>query len=68
MVALSSLPLASAGPINGIVPSVIVLLFWFPYRARVRTLSHERRAVPVPDVFRERVAAFEGDGQDGVTR
>jgi cytochrome c oxidase assembly factor CtaG len=28
------------------VPSVIVLLFWFPYRARVRTLSHERRSVP----------------------
>jgi len=37
---------ASAGPINGIVPSVIVLLCWLPYRARVRTLSHERRAVP----------------------
>ncbi|HUA47832.1 MAG TPA: cytochrome c oxidase assembly protein [Solirubrobacteraceae bacterium] len=43
---LSALPLASAGPINGIVPSVVVLLFWLPYRARVRTLSDERRAVP----------------------
>lgn len=43
---LSALPLASAGPINGIVPSVVVLLCWLPYRARVRTLSHERRAVP----------------------
>jgi cytochrome c oxidase assembly factor CtaG len=45
-VSLSALPLASAGPINGIVPSVVVLLCWLPYRARVRTLSHERRAVP----------------------
>ncbi|MBV9338955.1 MAG: cytochrome c oxidase assembly protein [Solirubrobacterales bacterium] len=38
--------LATAGPVNGIVPSVIVLLCWLPYRARVRALSHERRAVP----------------------
>jgi putative membrane protein len=45
-VALISLPLAGVGPINGIVPSVIVLLCWLPYRARVQTLSHERRAVP----------------------
>jgi putative membrane protein len=37
---------ASAGPINGIVPSVLVLLCWLPYRARVHTLSDERRAVP----------------------
>lgn len=44
---LSALPLASAGPVNGILPSVIVLLCWLPYRARVRTLSHARRAVPV---------------------
>ena len=43
---LISLPVAGAGPINGIVPSVVVLLFWLPYRARVQTLSHERRAVP----------------------
>jgi putative membrane protein len=45
-VSLSALPLASAGPINGVVPSVVVLLCWLPYRARVRTLAHERRAVP----------------------
>ena len=44
--ALVSLPFASAGPINGIVPSVVVLLFWLPYSSRVRTLSNERRAVP----------------------
>ena len=43
---LSALPLASAGPINGIVPSVVVLLCWLPYRARVHALAHERRAVP----------------------
>jgi len=46
-VPLSALPLASAGPINGIVPSVVVLLFWLPYRARVRTLAQHRRPVPV---------------------
>jgi cytochrome c oxidase assembly factor CtaG len=45
-VPLNSLPLASTGLINGIVPPVVVLLCWLPYRARVRTLSHERRAVP----------------------
>jgi putative membrane protein len=45
-VASVSLPFAGAGPINGIVPSVVVLLFWLPYRSRVRTLSNERRAVP----------------------
>jgi putative membrane protein len=38
--------LASAGPINGIVPSVLVLLCWFPYRARARELASTRRAVP----------------------
>ena len=43
---LSPPVLASAGPVNGIVPSLIVLLCWLPYRARVRALSHERRAVP----------------------
>jgi len=45
-VALTALPLASAGLINGIVPSVVVLLFWLPYHARVRTLAHHRRPVP----------------------
>ncbi|MBV9944757.1 MAG: cytochrome c oxidase assembly protein [Solirubrobacterales bacterium] len=43
---MSAPVLATAGPVNGIVPSVIVLLCWLPYRARVRALSHERRAVP----------------------
>jgi putative membrane protein len=45
-VALTPLPFADANLINGIVPSVVVLLVWFPYRARVLALSHERRAVP----------------------
>jgi putative membrane protein len=40
------LPLADASPINGIVPSVVVLLCWLPYRARVRTLAEHRRPVP----------------------
>jgi putative membrane protein len=40
------LPLAHASPINGIVPSVVVLLFWLPYYARVRTLAKHRRPVP----------------------
>jgi putative membrane protein len=43
---LTALPLASAGLINGTVPSVVVLLCWLPYHARVQTLSHQRRAVP----------------------
>jgi putative membrane protein len=43
---VSALPLASAGVINGTVPSVVVLLCWIPYRARVQTLAHQRRAVP----------------------
>lgn len=37
---------ADAGLINGIVPPVLVLLCWWPYSARVRALSGERRAVP----------------------
>lgn len=37
---------ADAGLINGIVPPVLVLLCWWPYRVRVRALSGERRAVP----------------------
>lgn len=37
---------ASAGLINGIVPPVIVLLCWLPYRARVQTLARGPRAVP----------------------
>jgi cytochrome c oxidase assembly factor CtaG len=43
---LTSLPFADGSPINGIVPSVIVLLCWLPYHARVQTLSRQRRAVP----------------------
>jgi cytochrome c oxidase assembly factor CtaG len=41
-----SLILASAAPINGIVPSVVVLLLWLPYRARARVLAGRRRPVP----------------------
>ena len=44
---MSALPFADASPINGIVPSVIVLLCWLPYHARARTLSRQHRAVPV---------------------
>lgn len=40
------LPIADASPINGIVPSVVVLLCWLPYHARVRTLAKHRRSVP----------------------
>ncbi|HSC03406.1 MAG TPA: cytochrome c oxidase assembly protein [Solirubrobacteraceae bacterium] len=43
---LSSLPIADASPINGIVPSVVVLLLWLPYHARVRSLAQHRRPVP----------------------
>ncbi len=43
---LSALPIAGAGPINGILPSVVVLLCWLPYHARVRTLAEQHRAVP----------------------
>jgi cytochrome c oxidase assembly factor CtaG len=40
-------PLAAVAPLNGILPSVLVLLCWLPYRARVRTLASDtRRAVP----------------------
>jgi putative membrane protein len=45
-VPLSGLPIADANPINGIVPSVVVLLCWLPYRARTRTLAQQRRPVP----------------------
>ncbi len=43
---LSALPIADASPINGIVPSVVVLLVWLPYHARVRTLAQHLRPVP----------------------
>jgi putative membrane protein len=45
-VGLTALPFADGSPINGIAPSVIVLLCWLPYHTRVRTLSQQRRAVP----------------------
>jgi putative membrane protein len=45
-VPLSALLIAGAGPINGIVPSVVVLLCWLPYHARVRALAERGRAVP----------------------
>lgn len=44
--ALTAPPLASAGLINGIVPSVVVLLCWLPYRKRAQTLARHGRAVP----------------------
>ena len=43
---LSTLPFADASLVNGIVPSVVVLLFWLPYHARVRTLAQHGRPVP----------------------
>jgi cytochrome c oxidase assembly factor CtaG len=39
-------PLAAVAPLNGIVPSILVLLCWLPYRARVRTLASGARRVP----------------------
>src|SRR5690242_20778441 len=40
-------PLAAAGPADGVFLPVLALLWWIPYRARVRALAKERRAVPV---------------------
>jgi cytochrome c oxidase assembly factor CtaG len=39
------LPLAAAGALNGIVPPILVLLCWFPYRARAQSLDREGRPV-----------------------
>jgi cytochrome c oxidase assembly factor CtaG len=39
-------PLAAAGPADGVLLPVLALLWWLPYRARVRVLAKERRAVP----------------------
>jgi putative membrane protein len=39
-------PFASIGPANGLALPFIVLLWWFPYRARARTLAQEHRPVP----------------------
>jgi cytochrome c oxidase assembly factor CtaG len=41
-----ALPLASAGTLSGILPSLVVLACWLPYRARVRTLAAAGRPVP----------------------
>ena len=38
-------PLAAAGPADGVLLPVLALLWWLPYRARVRVLAKERRAV-----------------------
>jgi putative membrane protein len=38
--------LAAAGPADGVFLPLFALVWWIPYRARVRKLSHERRAVP----------------------
>ncbi len=40
------LPIAGAGPAGTLLLPLVALLFWFPYRARVKTLATERRAVP----------------------
>src|SRR5690242_21766821 len=40
-------PRAAAGPADGVCLPVLALLWWIPYRARVRALAKERRAVPV---------------------
>ncbi len=40
------LPIAGAGPAGGIFLPILALLFWFPYRTRVRTLKAQGRSVP----------------------
>ncbi len=40
------LPIAGAGPAGGIFLPILALLFWFPYRARVKTLAAQGRSVP----------------------
>jgi putative membrane protein len=42
----AALPVAVVGPVGAIALPVLVLLWWFPYRARVRTLAFEGRPVP----------------------
>ena len=39
-------PLASVGPANGVLLPFLALVWWLPYRARVRVLTTQRRAVP----------------------
>jgi putative membrane protein len=38
--------LAAAGPADGVLLPVLALLWWLPYRGRVRALAQQRRAVP----------------------
>ena len=40
------MPLASVGPVNELALPFIVLLWWFPYRARAQTLERAQRPVP----------------------
>ena len=40
------MPIASVGAINGIVPPLVVLLWWIPYHARAQTLADGGRPVP----------------------
>jgi len=42
----SSLPLATVGPVGSLALPILVLLCWFPYRARCKTLEPSGRAVP----------------------
>jgi cytochrome c oxidase assembly factor CtaG len=39
------LPIAATGPAGTIALPLLVLLYWLPYRVRVRTLAHEGRPV-----------------------
>jgi putative membrane protein len=39
-------PLAATGPAGTIALPIVVLLFWWPYRVRARTLAGQRRPVP----------------------
>jgi cytochrome c oxidase assembly factor CtaG len=43
---LSLTPLAAAGPADDVLLPFLALLWWLPYRARVRVLANQRRAVP----------------------
>jgi putative membrane protein len=46
MVPLSLLLPAAAGPAGTIALPLVVLLYWWPYHVRARTLARERRPVP----------------------
>lgn len=40
------LSVASVGLVNGLLLPLLALIWWLPYRARVRTLASQNRAVP----------------------